>query len=72
MLRTLEGNVPSLIGVVVGVDDSPGVRSSQVCLLTRFADRAAYEAYHSHPFHQQLLSELMPLVAEARKTDWQG
>jgi hypothetical protein len=71
MLRTLEGNIPTLAEIVVGVDDSPEGRSSQLCLITRFADKAAYEAYHIHPFHQRLLGEFVPLVAEARKTDWQ-
>ena len=70
MLRSLEGNVESLADIEVGVDDSPSDRSSQICLITRFADRAAYEAYHHHPFHQALLARFGPLVSEARKVDW--
>ena len=70
MLRTLEGQVPSLLQIEVGIDDLPQERSSQICLVTRFADRAGYEAYHHHPFHQALLEQFGPLVAEARKTDW--
>jgi len=72
MLRTLEGNVPTLRRVTVGLDDSPDHRSSQLCLITLFDDRAAYEAYHVHPFHQELLTRFVPMVAEARKVDWQG
>ncbi len=70
LLRSLEGNVPSLRTIEVGVDDSPSDRSSHICLITRFDDRAGYEAYHHHPFHQDLLTKVVPLVSEARKTDW--
>lgn len=70
MLETLEGNVPSLLHIEVGVDDSPQERSSHLCLITRFADREGYTEYHHHPFHQDLLKRFVPLVAEARKVDW--
>lgn len=72
MLRTLEGNVPTLRKVIVGVDDSPSDRSSQICLVTLFDSREDYEAYHVHPFHQELLGRFVPLLSEARKTDWMG
>ena len=68
LLRSLEGNVPSLR--TIEVDDSPSDRSSQICLITRFDDRAGYEAYHNDPFHQDLLTKVGPLVVEARKVDW--
>lgn len=70
LLRTLEHNVASLRTLEVGVDDSPSDRSSQICLITRFDDRAGYEAYHHDPFHQDLLTKVGPLIAEARKVDW--
>ena len=70
LLRSLEGNVASLRTIEVGTDDSPTDRSSQICLITRFDDRAGYEAYHQDPFHQHLLTKVGPLMAEARKTDW--
>ena len=70
MLRTLEGNVPTLREILVGVDDSPSDRSSQICLITRFESRLDYEAYHVHPFHQALLGRFGPLLSEARKVDW--
>ena len=70
LLRSLEGNVASLRTIEVGTDDSPTDRSSQICLITRFDDRAGYEAYHHDPFHQDLLTKVGPLMAEARKTDW--
>lgn len=72
MLRSLDGNVPTLDHIEVGIDDLAQDRSSHLCLITRFADRAAYEAYHAHPFHQALLQRFGPLVAEARKVDWPG
>ena len=50
LLRSLEGNVASLRTIEVGTDDSPTDRSSQICLITRFDDRAGYEAYHQDPF----------------------
>lgn len=70
MLRTLQGRVPSLRAIEVGIDDSPQERSSQLCLITRFDDRAGYEAYHHDGFHQELLARFAPLVSEARKVDW--
>lgn len=70
MLRTLEGNVPALRAIEVGIDDTPQPRSSHLCLITRFDDAAAYAAYHHDPFHQELLGRFAPLVAEARKVDF--
>lgn len=72
MLRTLDGNVPTLRAIEVGEDDSPQARSSHLCLITRFDDLAGYAAYQHHPFHLELLGRFAPLVAEARKVDWSG
>ncbi len=70
LLESLRDQVPSLRTLVIGADDSPSERSSDLCLITAFDDRAGYEAYHHHPFHQDLLTRFGPLVAEARKVDW--
>lgn len=70
MLRSLQGQIPTLRTLEVGVDDLAQDRSSQLCLITRFDDRDGYLAYHNHPIHQDLLKRFGPWVQEARKTDW--
>lgn len=72
MLLSLEGQVPTLRAIEVGLDDVAQDRSAHLCLITRFDDRDGYLAYHHHPFHQALLTRVGPLIAEARKTDWQA
>jgi len=67
-LRSL--SVPSLRGLEVGVDDSPSDRSAQICLITRFDDRAGYLEYADHPDHLKVVHAIKGKLRGAVKVDW--
>ena len=55
VLRAMEGRIPQLRFIEVGVDDSPSARSVDIVLITRFDSAEALKAYNDHPHHQQFL-----------------
>ena len=61
-IRALQGRIPGLQETWVGVNFSPRSQGYSLGGVMKFADRAALEAYSSHPVHQELLSWLMPLI----------
>lgn len=69
-LRALEGVVPTLESIEVGVDTLRTDRSWDVCLITRFADPAAMEAYQVHPAHQEVVAWIRQHVKGAAAVDW--
>ena len=71
-MLAMEGKVPALASIEVGLDELPSPRSAQLCLITRFASAADYEAYAVDPVHKELLAWVGPLVARAVKVDWAG
>ncbi len=71
VLSAMGEHIPSLKHVHVGADDSPGPRSADICLITVFADRAGYDAYHTHPHHQDVvLAHMKGVTEKAIKVDW--
>lgn len=69
-LRGLEGVVPTLKAIEVGVDELGSGRSWDLCLITRFDDMAGMEAYQVHPAHQEVVGWLKPRIREAAAVDW--
>lgn len=61
-LEALNGKIPGLIKLEVGLDCSATPDSYDVVLYSEFNSKADLEAYQAHPEHQAI----MPLVAEAR------
>ena len=70
MLRGLIGVVPTLQHLEVGVDELRTTRSWDLCLITRFADRAGMEAYQVHPAHQDVVAWIKGHAPEAAAVDW--
>ena len=61
-IRALQGQIPGLLETHVGANFSPRSQGHELGGVMKFADRAALEAYGTHPVHQQLLSWLLPLI----------
>ena len=61
-LEALQGIVPGLLRIEVGIDFSKTGSSADVALYSEFASREALAAYTAHPAHQAVL----PFLAEAR------
>lgn len=69
-LRSLEGRVPQIEAIEVGADVIRSERSYDVGLITRFADRAAMEAYQIHPYHQEVLAYVRGVVSDVKAVDF--
>ena len=61
-IRAFEGMIPGLIDVAVGENLSPRGQGYTFAGLMRFEDRAACDAYATHPAHMALLEWLVPLI----------
>ena len=61
-IRTFQGAIPGLIDVSVGENLSPRSQGYTFAGLMRFQDRAACDAYTTHPAHLALLNWLVPLI----------
>jgi hypothetical protein len=56
------GTIPGLMDVAVGENVSPRGQGYAFAGLMRFTDRAACDAYATHPAHMALLEWLVPLI----------
>jgi hypothetical protein len=61
-IREFQGRIPGLIDVSVGDNLSPHGQGYALAGLMRFTDRAACDAYATHPSHLALLEWLVPLI----------
>jgi hypothetical protein len=61
-ILALQGQIPGLVETQVGENFSPRSQGYEFVGTMRFPDRAALEAYNTHPVHQKLLSWLLPLI----------
>ena len=61
-IRAFQGTIPGLIDVAVGENVSPRGKGYAFAGLMRFTDRAAGDAYATHPAHLALLEWLVPLI----------
>ena len=55
-LSSMEGRVPTLQGIEVGLDITRSARSYDLALITRHADMAGMQSYQVHPVHQEVVS----------------
>lgn len=71
-LRTLEGNVPTLNSIEVGVNVVESDRAYDIGIVTRFDDLAAMDAYQVHPFHQGILAFMKDKVETVVAIDYES
>lgn len=69
-IRALQGTIPGLLEVAVGLNGSPRGQGHELGGAMTFSDAAAMAAYNDHPVHKQLLNWLGPLVANAIEVDF--
>jgi diamine N-acetyltransferase len=70
-LRSLQGNVPTLKSIEVGVNVIPSARAYDIGIITRFDDLAAMQAYQTHPFHQEVLAYMNGVMETAVALDYE-
>jgi diamine N-acetyltransferase len=70
-LRALQGVVPTLISIEVGLDVVHEGRSYDLVIINRFANQADLAAYQEHPDHQLVLDYLRPIVNASASVDFE-
>lgn len=70
VLRSLEGVVPTLQEIEVGVNVVPSARAYDIALVTRFASLADMEAYQIHPRHQAVGATMRELSESIVAVDY--
>ena len=70
-IRAFQGQIPGLMDVSVGENVSPRGQGYTFAGVMRFRDRAACDAYSSHPLHLALLKWLIPLI-DPVELDFEG
>jgi diamine N-acetyltransferase len=71
LLRGLNGKVPQLISIEVGLDVLHSERSYDLALITRFGSLADLEAYQAHPEHVQVLEYLRTVLGGSVAVDFE-
>ncbi len=62
-LEALNGNIPGLLKLEVGIDFLHSSDSADIALYAELENREALQVYQEHPLHKAI----MPFVAEARE-----
>lgn len=65
VLRSMEGNVPEVLAIEVGVDFLHSARSFDVILQVTLQDAAALERYQNDPYHVRVVKTHMHAVRES-------
>ncbi|UUM12043.1 Dabb family protein [Clostridiaceae bacterium HFYG-1003] len=71
ILRSMEGRIPELRDIEVGINEVESDRNFDVILITRFDSREEMEAYQICDYHQnQVLAHIRPLLAKSAAADF--
>ncbi len=71
-LEALNGRVPGLILLQVGIDFSESPESADVVLYSEFESRQALEAYQVHPEHVAVMPYIKSVRTERRVVDYES
>lgn len=70
-LRALDGVVPEIESISVGVNAVHGGANWDVALVVDVADEAALDAYQTHPAHEELVGFVRSVVSERVAVDFE-
>ena len=71
ILTAMEGNIPQLKGIEVGVDELHTERSFDLVLITRFDSLSDMDNYQIHPYHvNEVLANLRPMLEASKVVDY--
>ncbi len=71
-LLGMDGNIPQLRYLEVGIDELRTERSYDIVLITRFDSWADAEAYQVEPYHQEVLAFMREVIASAIAVDYES
>jgi quinol monooxygenase YgiN len=72
LLEGLNGRIPGLLKLEVGIDFSQESESSDVVLYSEFESRQALDAYQIHPAHAEVVPFVKSVRAERRVVDYEA
>lgn len=72
-LLSMDGKIPQLRYLEVGLDHLKTYRSYDVVLITRFDSWEDYEDYQNHPYHQTVvIPYIRSIVEKSVAVDYEG
>jgi hypothetical protein len=72
LLEGLNGRIPGLLKLEIGIDFSKEGESSDVVLYSEFESNAALQAYQVHPAHNEVISFVKSVRSERRVVDYEA
>lgn len=72
LLEGLNGRIPGLLKLEIGIDFSKEGESSDVVLYSEFESRQALDAYQVHPAHAEVAPFVKSVRAERRVADYEA
>ena len=72
LLEGLNGRIPGLLKLEVGIDSSKESESSDVVLYSEFESNAALQAYQVHPAHNEVVPFVKSVRGERRVVDYEA
>ncbi len=70
--EALQGVIPGLLRIEVGIDFLHSPESSDFVLYSEFASRAALDGYQAHPAHQAMVPMVRDVRIERRVVDYEA
>jgi hypothetical protein len=71
MLKALEGRIPSLRSIEVGVNFSQEERAMDMSIVTTFDDKEGLRAYAVDPIHQEVIAFIKEVCAYTKVVDYE-
>jgi hypothetical protein len=71
-LEGLNGQIPDIISLSVGLNEKPGDAASDIVLMSTFADWDSLKRYVDHPAHQAVVGFVSQVVSERRVVDFES
>lgn len=72
LLTDMEGKIPQLKYIEVGVDVLHTERSYDIALITKFNNKEEMDEYQVHPYHvNEVLAKLRPMLKGSAAVDYE-
>lgn len=71
-LEGLNGQIPGLIRISVGVNTLDSENAGDLSMISEFESPAAYATYQSHPLHEAVKPHFAGVIAERRFVDYES
>lgn len=69
--EAMQGKIPGLQKIEIGITFSQGDDSADICLYSEFESREALEGYATHPLHQDMVAIVREVRTERRVADYE-